>query len=88
MVLEKINQLNTFSSNKITNKLTTVEITEKKLEDMEHATITVKGTVQYEDSSLVEFGMNKLSGIKDLLTEIRFKKDNGKWLIVETGYLN
>ena len=55
---------------------------------MEHATITVKGTVQYEDSSLVEFGMNKLSGTKDLLTEIRFKKDNGKWLIVETGYLN
>ena len=87
-VLEKINQLNTFSSSKITNQLTTVEITEKKLEDMEHATITVKGTVQYEDSSLVEFGMNKLSGTKDLLTEIRFKKDNGKWLIVETGYLN
>lgn len=72
----------------VTNKLEDVKITNKTIDDVDHAKITVKCTINYEDSSLVSLGGSKQTGKRDMTTDFYFERQNGKWLIAETGYIN
>ncbi len=76
-----------YGSDSVINKLKDLKVISSQLDDVDHATISVKGTVNYEDSSMVSWGGSKQTGTKDMTTEFYFVKQNGKWLIVDTGYI-
>jgi len=84
--LKRIKEFAMYRSDKAVNKIKSVEVTEQSIDDVEHAKITVKSTIDYEDSSIAIWGLQKQVGTKEKLTDFYFEKQNGKWLIVDTGY--
>lgn len=77
-----------YSSDYVTNKLQELKITSSQLDDIDHATVNVKGSVYYEDSSLLSWYGSKQTGTRDMETEFYFERVNGNWLICDTGYIN
>lgn len=77
-----------WGSDKVTNKLQNLKVTKSQLDDANHATITLEALVNYEDSSMIEFGGTKQTGTKDVTTDFYFKRVDGNWLICDTGYIN
>ncbi|NFL88146.1 hypothetical protein FDB24_16745 [Clostridium botulinum] len=86
-VLSKTNQFG-LSSNQVINKLQDIKITKQSIDDLEHVKISVSGTISYEDSSLVQWGLNKSSGTKEINVDFYFEKQDGKWLISDTSYIS
>lgn len=72
---------------KVTNKLNELKVTKNEIIDGEHINISVEGTVEYEDSSLVEWGFEKSIGTKKISTDFKFERQDGKWLIQDISYL-
>lgn len=87
-VLSSINQFSGYSSNKVNNKIKDIKIIKQTIDDVDHATISIKCTIDYVDSSMVDLGMDKQTGTKDVTTDFYFERVNGKWLICDTGYIN
>lgn len=90
-ILEKTNQFYTSSTSTTTNKLQDIKITKQSIDDSEHAKISIKGTMNYEEdpeSPVVKWGIIESKGTKDITADFYFEKSNGKWLISDTNYLN
>lgn len=90
-VLDKANQFGSSSTSKTTNKLQDIKLTKQNIDDSEHAKISIKGTVSYEEdktSMAVQMGIVKASGTKDMTADFYFEKQNDKWLISDTSYMN
>jgi len=86
--LSGIKLFGSFSSDKVVNKLKDIKVTKQSLDDINHATISVKCSIDYEDSTWISWGGEKQTGNKDMTTDFYFVKENDKWLIVDTGYIN
>lgn len=76
-----------YANNSVVNKVQDIKVINKSIDDGTHATITVKCTINYEDSSWVAWGGTKQTGTRDITTDFYFEKQDGKWLIIDTGYL-
>jgi hypothetical protein len=76
-----------YESDNVTNKLNDLIVTKSQLDDASHAIISVKGTVDYEDSSMVQWGIQTLTGTKDVTTQFYFQRVNDNWLICDTDYI-
>lgn len=77
-----------YGSDSVSNKLKDLKVTKSQLDDADHAIISVKGSVDYEDSSMVQWGGQKQTGTKDMTTQFYFQRVNGNWLICDTDYIN
>lgn len=77
-----------WGSDNVINKLQDIKVTKQSIGDVNHASITVKCTIYYEDSSMVSWGGTKQTGTNDMTTEFYFERQNGNWLIVDTSYIN
>lgn len=76
-----------FANDKVVNKVKNIKVTKQSIDDIEHATISVNCTIDYEDNTLLSWGGQKQIGTRDMETEFYFIKQNGKWLIGDTGYI-
>jgi len=86
-VLSKMS-LSGFGTTSVTNKLKDLTVVKSQLDDADHATMSVKGSVSYEDSSMVQFGGAKTTGTKDMTLDLYFERVDGKWLISDSGYIS
>ena len=86
-VLSKMS-MSGFATAKVTNKLKDLKVTKSQLDDADHATASVNGSVSFEDSSMVEWGVAKTTGTKDMTLDLYFERIDGKWLISDSGYIN
>ena len=53
-----------------------------------YPTISVKGTLVSNNSSMVQYGGDKQTSTSEMTADFYFKKVNGKWLICDTRYIN
>lgn len=86
--LKKINQFGFYINNKMVNKVQDVKVTNQSIDDIDHATISVTCKISYEDNSWVSLGGQMQTGIKEVTTDFYFVRQNDKWLIADTGYIN
>lgn len=85
---EAVDKINFNNSEKVTYSINDLNPTEQSLDDVNHASIKIEASIDYEDSSLIEWGMQKQIGTKDISPTFYFEKQDGEWLIVDTSYIN
>lgn len=76
------------SDNGIKYTLKDITVTDKSIDDSSHAKISIDIKADYEDDTMVSWGGSKQTGTKDINTDIYFEKQNGKWLIYNTGSID